>query len=214
MSTSQLPPEGASAPAPAGDAWLHPVVAAHLRPGETLLAAAPGYLDGLLPALPREYLPNLDREAGGLERAFGFLVWLWPPTWFQAAAEWVENRVYPAIRRKFHGGAWSGGWESTAGRLLVSCYLSGDRPPAGLSTRIALAVTSHRLLLLTCTRVHDEPYDAQVIAELPHGTYRRRGEPHPARQRCRLDLEFGDGSWLAFELSRPELVPQLADVLS
>jgi hypothetical protein len=103
-----------------------------------------------------------------------------------------------AIGRAVHGRAWRGGWHSSAGAVLAR-VLAGARDADFDNSACVLAFTSARLLIL------DRPADREefapfLLAEIPRGVFALRAEPHPARQKDRVDIAFSDGSWLALSL--------------
>ncbi|MFI9050890.1 hypothetical protein [Streptomyces sp. NPDC053427] len=209
-----------------GPAWLHPVAAAHLRQGEQLRAVFPTEVDDLLPPrLPRRYRIRTPRQ--GRIRLWPVvrfvLEWIVPESWVwviqgNTSGNPVErgaSRGYRAIRRRFHGGSWSGGYRSAAGALLIAVRNSPDAFFRGQHSECVLAVTTHRLLVLSepTSAVHERPYPAHLLAEYPRGEFGRRRAEHPARQLFRADVEFRDASWIALRLDERAQVAELTSVL-
>ncbi|MEV4612809.1 hypothetical protein AB0K43_09425 [Kitasatospora sp. NPDC049258] len=208
-----------NAPHRTGHGWLAPVLAPHLYAGEQVLIALQCDLDDLLPLqVPRAHR---RRRPGGpdteswLGAAFEQLL----PAWLNPfAVGWhgpaFGRRSYRAVRRAFHGGSWSGGWSGTAGGLLAAVRNSARlRPVRWDDDNLVLAVTGHRLLLLTDASTPSRPQPEELLAAVPRGGFHRRREPHPARQTRRVDLAFADGSWLALRMERPEDVAALRAAL-
>jgi len=206
-------------PTTVGPAWLHPVVTPHLRQGEVLLGAVQCGIDDLLPLkVPRAYRWKKPKRSADVESWFGALFDTIFPEWMNPfAVSWrgpaLGRRSYRAIRRPFHGGSWSGGWRSTAGQLLSAVRNAAAPKILWDKDDVTLVLTSHRLLLLSSESRAEQPQAEHLLAELPRGAYVRRREPHPARQAYRLDLAFGDGSWLAFRMGETGTVPAVATLL-
>ncbi|GAA3184305.1 MULTISPECIES: hypothetical protein [Streptomyces] len=205
---------------PERDGWLVTHSAPFLGPGETLRGALPVRLDPLAPdTVPkglRRPKPAAEEKARftGWQRIFlpvSFVMWLvsLPAGLLEAGA----RRTGRGVRRIFRGRVWAGGWESAAGRFVVDAR-TGTAEVAGYdNTRLALAVTDRRLLLLN-EPAFPEREAAQLLGAVPHGGYGLRREPHPQRHRGRVDLAFADGSWLALEVPDRRQVPWLRELLT
>ncbi|MFJ9853071.1 hypothetical protein [Streptomyces sp. NPDC101150] len=214
-------PTPSSAPVvPERAAWLRTHTAGFLRPGEVLYGALPVTLDELAP----ERIPKRFRRAKPqAEAAARFTGWqrIFLPVaavMYLAAlpAGLVEeggHRTWRGIRRLFRGRVWQGGWESAAGRFVITAR-TGPMDRAGHGhQRLALAFTDRRLLLLSRPS-EPEREAAQLLGELPRGQYGPRREAHPARHRDRVDLAFADGSWVALAADERAQVPLPAGLLS
>jgi hypothetical protein len=111
-----------------------------------------------------------------------------------------------------HGKAWEGGWESGAGQFMMR-VLAGRKSEDFDNKRCLLALTSQRLLALD-DPISPETYDPFLLAELPRGAFSLRREPHPARQKTRVDIAFSDGSWLALDTGRVKNRPEVERLLA
>ncbi|WP_399082673.1 hypothetical protein ACGH2B_01320 [Streptomyces sp. BBFR2] len=204
---------------PERDGWLRTHSAPFLEPGETLRGALPVRLDPLAPdTVPKRHRrPEAAAEKKarftGWQRIFlpvSFVMWLCslPAGLLEAGA----RRTWRGIRRIFRGRVWDGGWESAAGRFVIDAR-TGTADVAGYgNTRLALAVTDRRLLLLS-EPAEPEREAARLLGTVPYGGYGPRADPHPRRHRARVDLAFTDGSWLALEVPDRRQVTWLGELL-
>lgn len=197
--------------------------AARLLPrGERLLGSFKANLDPLAPiAVPRRHRPERERRPKGEDRSFsGLGVVLVPLYWVVSAVSFLVSPVVITlgrfedwfwrgfgIRRLLRGRVWEGGWTSEAGRFVIAVRGRGE------SGSFLLALTERRMLLL------DRPYspdleEARLRADFARGSYRLRGERHPARHKDRVDIAFADGSWLALDLPERTQVAELKGYLA
>jgi hypothetical protein len=237
VSTSQQPPAGTPGwgepRAPVGHPALQQTAAAHLRPGETLIAAFAPNLDPLLPLY-------YDREIGKHEIALApvraivnGLRGLWRGIWTYFLPRWVvtlfipnlryrrpyglrlERRAYRAIRRRFHGGSWSGGKESMAGQLWKAVRTTPGEKFRADHDYFTLVLTDQRMLILSRHWGFErhQNYQATVMLEYPQGTYALRRDTPKSYTTFRHDLTFNDGSWIALWLETKDDMTLIAGAL-
>lgn len=153
----------------------------HLEEGEQLLGAFHANLD---PVLPLYQWPGHEMH-----------IW---------------RSCYRMIRRAFHGGSYGGPWEVSSRRATSTAFRFWEAVRTTQPGRtlpdwdpFAMVLTDRRMLILSMD-YHDyrinAPYQAQLLLELPRGTYGLRPDTPPAHFGERLDLLFSDESWIALNV--------------
>ncbi|MFB7668499.1 hypothetical protein ACFC1R_32025 [Kitasatospora sp. NPDC056138] len=237
MSTyQQMPgwtPDRAGSRAPVGHPALQQTAAPHLRQGETLLGVFGLALDPLLPLYFDWQQTRSDWAWAPVRVLVRFLRAVWRGIWTYFLPRWVveifvpdlrfrrpyglrpERRAYRAIRRPFHGGSWSGGKESLAGAVWRAVRTTPGEKARADHDAFTLVLTDHRMLLLSrkWTWEKREPYQAAALLELPRGSYGLRREVPKSWFTYRLDVVFGDGSWLALDAEDEDVKKQLSALL-
>lgn len=238
MSTYQQAPGAmpgwGGAPAPVGYPGLQQTAAPHLRPGERLVGVFAAALDPLLPL----YFYKAATKHGIIwapVRLLGAVLWgfllgivmAFVPeglvrffssgyTRRRSYGLSLTRRLYRTIRRPLHGGSWSGGKESMAGRVWQAVRTTPRKSLRLDHSRFTLVLTDQRMLVLSRETGYPSPetsYQAQLLNELPLGTFGLRREVPNSWFTYRLDLAFADGSWIALDMERKDTVPQLSALL-
>lgn len=124
-----------------------------------------------------------------------------PVSRFERTAESADQMAEDALTRAVHGKGMQGGWESQAGRFLVTHYTAGRLP----APTMAVAFTDRRVFVLAdraklwqSGRVFALQWEAPRTSVL--GV---RANPKGVLQRGRFELLFADGSWIALVASVP-----------
>ncbi|MFJ9643157.1 hypothetical protein ACWEPM_03920 [Streptomyces sp. NPDC004244] len=177
-----------------------------MHQGERLIAACGYELGPGVPSPPEQLIPPAeptalaqrieDRIPGPLRRLLTSHA-LDPRHSGPAAAAAAVDRLPHAVddlgARMMHGTSMEGGWQSAAGRFLIS------RAGARGSVQGVLAVTDRRWLALTdvsplwrSTPVMKPYWEAPRAA-----VSALRANPKGLLQKGRVDIEFTDGSWVA-----------------
>ncbi|WP_441245472.1 hypothetical protein [Kitasatospora sp. McL0602] len=212
--SAQPAPAPSTAPKAADQrAALPQVVQPHLHPGETVLGAHWAELDPLLPLyfdaerfqeqlflLPFRLLWDVVRAFAGVLLPLGLRELLGVgPRYRRRYGLNPFRRLYRAVRRPLHGGSWSGGRESLAGRFWQAVRATPTPYLRVAHDDFVLVLTDRRMLLLSRPPGvrWDRPYDARPLFELPRGAYGLRPEVPGSWWTWRLDLRFSDGSWIA-----------------
>ncbi|WP_157880153.1 hypothetical protein [Streptomyces natalensis] len=227
-------PGWGGAPAPVGHPALQQTAAPHLRPGETLIGVFPGALDPLLPlSFHQEFGVGATAASAPMRILLGFLWGIWRGFWVFVLPRWAAELIFPSImrretfgmrmdraayramRRPFHRGSWSGGENSTARHFWRAVRTTpGDQGKADHDL-FTLVLTDQRMLLLGRHRAYqrEQVYEALGLFEIPRGGYGLRRDVPGSWFTHRLDLAFGDGSWIALNMYDKDDAQQCAALL-
>ncbi|MFD5318489.1 hypothetical protein [Streptomyces sp. NPDC127098] len=161
-----------------------------------------GRLDPYIPLPPRHRLPpGPARSKRGLAAIAGLIVAM--PV--QALFEFVLGSAFRLVGRTVHGRPWRGGWDSDAGRFALTVF-------GFYWERSRITGRELRLVVADAGLVPLPPWEpAEPTAAVPCRL--RPGQP-PARQRSRVDVAFGDGSWLALQMDNPQEAGRLRGLLA
>ncbi len=109
--------------------------------------------------------------------------------------EGAEQVTENALTGAAHGKGMHGGWESQAGRFLVTHYTAARLP----ATNLAVAFTDRRVLALADrAKLWQTSRAYELQWEAPRRTILGvRANPKGVLQRGRFELVFADGSWIA-----------------
>ncbi|MFI2190935.1 hypothetical protein [Streptomyces sioyaensis] len=228
-------PGWGGAPAPAGNPELQQTAAPHLRPGETLIGVFPGALDPLLPLSFHQDVVGGPNSTTSAPRSIflSFLWGLWRGFWVAILPRWAAELIFPSImrrqtygmrmdraayramRRPLHGGAWSGGDNSTARHFWKAVRTTPGEQNKADHDLFTLVLTDQRMLLLSRHQAYqrEQAYQALALLELPRGTYGLRRDAPGSWFTDRLDLAFGDGSWIALNMYDKDDAKQCAALL-
>lgn len=122
-------------------------------------------------------------------------------TRLERVMEGAEVAADNAFGRAAHGKGMVGGWESQAGRFLVTHYTAARLP----ASTLAVAFTDRRVLVLADrAKLWDTHRLFKLQWEAPRSlVVGVRANPKGVLQRGRFELMFGDGSWIALLASVP-----------
>ncbi|WP_033821674.1 hypothetical protein [Kitasatospora sp. MBT63] len=238
MSTYQQSPGAApgrdGAGVPAGHPALQQTAAPHLHPGEALAGVFPVRLDPLLPLYFSREIATHEIAWAPARVAVRALRRFWRGLWTYFLPRWLveifipdlmyrrpyglrlERRLYRALRRPLHGGSWSGGRESLAGRLWTAVRTTPGEKFRADHDLFTLLLTDRRLLVLSrkWTFERHEAYQAVPLFELPVGSFALRGKVPGSWFTFRADLAFSDGSWIALDLDREDNAQQFTATMA
>ncbi|MGN9761245.1 hypothetical protein [Streptomyces sp. SD31] len=121
-------------------------------------------------------------------------------TRLEEVMEGAEQATENAFTRAAHSKGMHGGWESQAGRFLVTHYTA-----ARLPATLAVAFTNRRVLAFADrAKLWQTSRAYELQWEAPRSTVLGvRANPKGVLQRGRFELMFADGSWIALVASVP-----------
>ncbi|MFJ1755728.1 hypothetical protein [Kitasatospora sp. NPDC088134] len=164
-------------------------------PGEQVYGAADGDLSDLIRRVPRRYR-RPDMRLGS-ERALDAVVGLLDLLdTLGDLFESVSWGLVRSLRRLLRGRALRGGWQSLAGRFVITVRSAAADHR---NDDVVLVSTDRRLLVATHVRGRLVP-----LGELAHPQLRRVKVRHTWIS-DRVDLHFEDGSVAALEVNRENL---------
>jgi hypothetical protein len=155
-----------------------------------------GWLDPYVRRAPRRLLPARPRRGALLDPVM-FLV---APA--HMATEYLVDVGCRGIGRWAHGPAWSGGWDSDAGRFALAVQRTHWLRRGSRRTDLRLALAPDGVVLFPGA---SEQYAVRCGP---------RPQPAPRRHLRRVDLAFPDGSWIALRLRTPAQATRLRTLLS
>jgi hypothetical protein len=155
-----------------------------LAPGEQLLGLTDQGVSGN-PKPPRRLLPKRSL----IDRVVAVQNWQ------------LLDPIVNTFTKVSAGEMMGGGWDSRAGQLVVSVV--GAHEQGVLQTgKLLLVFTDRRSLLVAGRPVPSKP--SHILLEYPRGELRPRTGWAPDPKKARIDVEFGDGSWVGFDTRGPE----------
>ncbi|WP_037576358.1 hypothetical protein [Phaeacidiphilus oryzae] len=190
--------------------WFSQLLAPWWQSGEQLQGVAPVNLHTRLAAPPKKVVERQvvvggtqSAPSGRTARSEGHS-WLTPVFWVLGIMDLFSgvNPFNSSSQGSTWGqrGVWRGGWSSEAGKFRLAAWGFSSARANPLSPHLRFVVTDRRVLVFHAGTDWDTlpEQPEQLVAEFP------RGMPDSLRTRqrrmgTRVDLVFGDGSWISLD---------------